>query len=89
MTYHGKVKILLFRKLLILNLKVLCENTNLELNNGNRYGLLGANGCGKSTLLKALADQDIQLQKHIDIFYLSREMAASDKVILAKITTEK
>jgi len=67
MTYHGKV---------------LCENTNLELNNGNRYGLLGANGCGKSTLLKALADQDIQLQKHIDIFYLSREMAASDKTPL-------
>merc|ERR1712226_55887 len=63
MTFHGKV---------------LCENTSFELNNGNRYGLLGANGCGKSTLLQALAEQDIPLQDHIDIFYLSREMPASD-----------
>jgi len=58
---------------------VLCQDTNFELNYGNRYGLLGANGCGKTTLLKALAEQDIPLQKHIDIFYLSREMEASDK----------
>lgn len=64
MTFHGKV---------------LCENTSFELNNGNRYGLLGANGCGKTTLMKAIAAQDIKLQDHIDIFYLSREMEASDQ----------
>jgi len=52
----------------------------LELNNGNRYGLIGSNGCGKSTLLQALAEQDIKLQPHIDIFYLSQEMPPSDKV---------
>lgn len=63
MTFHGKV---------------LCENTNIELNNGNRYGLIGSNGCGKSTLLKSLAEQDIPLQEHIDIFYLSKEMDGSD-----------
>lgn len=61
-------------------LKVLCENTNIELNNGNRYGLIGSNGCGKSTLLKSLAEQDIPLQEHIDIFYLSKEMDGSDMV---------
>lgn len=70
MTFHGKV---------------LCENTTLELNNGCRYGLIGANGCGKTTLLKALAEQDIKLQDHIDIFYLSREMEASDKTALESV----
>jgi len=64
MTFHGKP---------------LIQDTSLELNNGNRYGLIGSNGCGKSTLLQALAEQDIPLQPHIDIFYLSREMPPSDK----------
>jgi len=64
MTFHGKP---------------LIQDTSLELNNGNRYGLIGSNGCGKSTLLQALAEQDIKLQPHIDIFYLSQEMPPSDK----------
>lgn len=64
MTFHGKP---------------LIQDTSLELNNGNRYGLIGSNGCGKSTLLQALAEQYIPLQPHIDIFYLSREMPPSDK----------
>merc|ERR1712212_1408509 len=64
MTFHGKP---------------LIQDTQIELNNGNRYGLIGSNGCGKSTLLQALAEQDIPLQPHIDIFYLSREMPPSDK----------
>ena len=65
MTFHGRP---------------LISDTSLELNNGNRYGLLGSNGCGKSTLLQALAAQDIPLSPHIDIFYLSRELDPSDKV---------
>jgi len=67
MTFHGKP---------------LIQDTSLELNNGNRYGLIGSNGCGKSTLLQALAEQDIPLQPHIDIFYLSQEMPPSDKTPL-------
>ena len=56
------------------------KDTSLELNNGHRYGLIGSNGCGKSTLLSALAEQDIPLPPHIDIFYMSRELPPSDKV---------
>jgi len=67
MTFHGRP---------------LISDTSLELNNGNRYGLLGSNGCGKSTLLQALAAQDIPLSPHIDIFYLSRELDPSDKTPL-------
>jgi len=67
MTFHGRP---------------LIQDTSLELNNGQRYGLLGSNGCGKSTLLKALAEQDIPLPPHIDIFYMSRELPPSDKTPL-------
>jgi len=36
--------------------KPLFENVSVKFNNGNRYGLIGANGCGKSTFMKILGD---------------------------------
>lgn len=58
------------------------QDTKLELNCGRRYGLIGTNGCGKSTLLATLANREVPIQKHIDIFHLVREMPASDKTAL-------
>ena len=43
-----------------------------------RYGLIGANGCGKSTLLKSLAAREVPIPAHIDIYFLDREIEASD-----------
>ncbi len=37
--------------------KILFENINLQLNKGNRYGMVGANGSGKTTLLKILSGE--------------------------------
>lgn len=37
--------------------KILFENLNLEINNGDFIGLIGANGCGKSTLLKIITGE--------------------------------
>jgi len=34
--------------------KPLFENISIKFQDGNRYGLIGANGCGKSTLMKIL-----------------------------------
>lgn len=34
--------------------KPLFEDVSVKFNNGNRYGLIGANGCGKSTFMKIL-----------------------------------
>ena len=34
--------------------KPLFENVSVKFNNGNSYGLIGANGCGKSTFMKIL-----------------------------------
>ena len=37
--------------------KPLFENVSVKFNNGNRYGLIGANGCGKSTMMKIMGDE--------------------------------
>ena len=37
--------------------RILFENVNLEFQEGNCYGVIGANGAGKSTLLKILSGQ--------------------------------
>jgi len=57
-TYHGQV---------------LFADTNLELNAGNRYGLIGANGCGKSTMLSTLGARSVPIPDHIDSYHLKEE----------------
>jgi ABC-type multidrug transport system fused ATPase/permease subunit len=39
--------------------KPLVDDTTLELNYGQRYGLIGENGCGKSTLLQCIAAREV------------------------------
>ncbi|KAL6195814.1 hypothetical protein ACLB2K_031432 [Fragaria x ananassa] len=56
----------------------LIVDSELELNYGRRYGLLGLNGCGKSTLLTAIGCRELPIPEHMDIFHLSREIEASD-----------
>ncbi|KAJ0857507.1 putative ABC transporter, AAA+ ATPase domain, P-loop containing nucleoside triphosphate hydrolase [Helianthus annuus] len=53
-------------------------DTELELNYGRRYGLLGLNGCGKSTLLTSLGLRELPIPEQMDIFHLTREIEASD-----------
>jgi ATPase subunit of ABC transporter with duplicated ATPase domains len=38
--------------------KLLFTDVNLNLNSGNRYGLVGANGAGKTTFMKVLAGEE-------------------------------
>lgn len=57
---------------------VLLDETEIVLNHGNRYGLIGRNGCGKSTLLKALGARAIPIPNSIDIFFLKEEVEPSD-----------
>lgn len=63
----------------------LLADTDLELNYGRRYGLLGLNGCGKSCLLKAIAAREIPIPEHIDMYLLDREMVASDMTALEAV----
>jgi len=63
----------------------LLQDTKLELSSGNRYGLMGVNGCGKSTLMAVLGNREVPIQEHIDIYYLDREVPASDKSALEAV----
>jgi ABC-type glutathione transport system ATPase component len=56
---------------------VLLDESQIILNHGNRYGLIGRNGCGKSTLLRALGARAVPIPRGIDIFYLSEEIEPS------------
>lgn len=63
----------------------LLTDTQIELNYGRRYGLIGPNGCGKSTLLRALGLRELNFPKHIDVYHLDREIEASDMSALEAV----
>ncbi|KAH9325212.1 hypothetical protein KI387_005390, partial [Taxus chinensis] len=60
-------------------------DSELELNYGRRYGLLGLNGCGKSTLLTALGFRELPIPEHMDIYHLTREIEATDMTSLEAV----
>lgn len=60
----------------------LLRDTRLELNCGNRYGLIGPNGSGKTSMLAALGNREIEIPDHIDMYFLNREAPASNKTSL-------
>ena len=63
----------------------LLEDATVEFNYGRRYGLIGPNGCGKTTFLKAMANGDLPIANHIDIYLLDKEIEASDKTALEAV----
>jgi ATP-binding cassette subfamily F protein 2 len=58
--------------------KELIKDTNIEFTIGRRYGLIGSNGSGKSSFLKCLAEREVPIPDHIDIFFLEEEYRKSD-----------
>ena len=57
----------------------LVEDTELHMNYGRRYGLIGQNGCGKSNVLNAIAQRDIPLPDHVDMYHLHEEAPATEQ----------
>ncbi|KAG7091700.1 hypothetical protein E1B28_008103 [Marasmius oreades] len=58
--------------------RLLIEGAEIALNYGQRYGLLGENGSGKSTFLQSIAERDIEIPPHIDIYLVRGEAEPSD-----------
>jgi ATP-binding cassette, subfamily F, member 2 len=63
----------------------LLVDADLELNSGRRYGLIGLNGSGKSTILAAIAAREVPIPEHVDIYHLSREIAATEMTALEAV----
>lgn len=70
----------------------LVTDTSIELNQGCRYGLIGDNGSGKSNVLAAIANREVPLPDHIDVFHLHEEAKPSEQsaveAVIAHITEE-
>ncbi|KAG6836250.1 hypothetical protein H0H93_009815 [Arthromyces matolae] len=58
--------------------RLLIEGAEIALNYGQRYGLLGENGSGKSTFLQSIAERDIEIPPHIDIYLVRGEAEPSE-----------
>ncbi|KAH0840339.1 P-loop containing nucleoside triphosphate hydrolase protein [Lanmaoa asiatica] len=58
--------------------RLLIEGAELSLNYGQRYGLLGENGSGKSTFLQSMAERDVEIPPHIDIYLVRGEAEPSE-----------
>eukprot|EP00128_Syssomonas_multiformis_P015609 Colp12_sorted_trinity150504_noHs@26976 len=65
--------------------KELISDTIIELNYGRRYGLLGANGSGKTTFLEVLANREVPIPDHIDMYLLRTEVPPSDRTALQAV----
>ena len=63
----------------------LVRDCSLELNAGRRYGLLGANGCGKSNVLAALANREVPIPAHLDVYHLREEAEPSQRTALQAV----
>jgi ATP-binding cassette subfamily F protein 2 len=46
---------------------------------GRRYGIIGTNGSGKSNVLAAIAQRDIPVPEHIDMYHLHEEAPANEQ----------
>jgi len=63
----------------------------IEINFGRRYGLIGQNGSGKSTFLQCLAEREVPIPEHIDIWHLNEEVEPTERTALQAVidTVEK
>ena len=59
--------------------RVLFDNVNTAFNNGNCYGIIGANGAGKSTFLKILSGKMDATSGHVHFCLLYTSPSPRDR----------
>eukprot|EP01133_Synstelium_polycarpum_P019061 gene19061-22825_t len=57
-------------------------NTDLNLNYGRKYGLIGRNGMGKTTLLRHIAAREIEITNNLSILHVEQEVNGSDTTVI-------
>lgn len=58
--------------------QVLLDDTDLNLLNGHKYGLVGRNGAGKTTLLRALSERELEgVSPFVQILHVEQEITGT------------
>lgn len=74
--------------------QILFEKVTLQLNPGQRYGLVGANGCGKTTFLKMLIGDEgadggeISIKSSLRLGVLRQDQFASDSDLIVHVAMQ-
>lgn len=63
----------------------LIQDCTIELTIGRRYGLLGQNGCGKTNFLQCLANREVPIPDHMDLYHLCEEAAPTSRTALETV----
>ncbi|GFH24819.1 ATP-binding cassette, sub-family F, member 2, partial [Haematococcus lacustris] len=63
----------------------LISDCSIELTIGRRYGLIGQNGCGKTNFLQCLANREVPIPDHMDLYHLRTEAEPSDRTALEAV----
>eukprot|EP01116_Phalansterium_solitarium_P000001 TRINITY_DN0_c0_g1_i1.p1 TRINITY_DN0_c0_g1~~TRINITY_DN0_c0_g1_i1.p1 ORF type:complete len:590 (-),score=278.29 TRINITY_DN0_c0_g1_i1:433-2202(-) len=63
----------------------LIKDCSIELTIGRRYGLIGQNGCGKTNFLECLANREVPIPDHMDLYHLCTEAEPSDRTALEAV----
>lgn len=63
----------------------LVQDCTIELTIGRRYGLLGQNGCGKTNFLQCLANREVPIPEHMDLYHLCEEAAPTARTALETV----
>ena len=73
--------------------RVLFEDASLQINRGDRLGLVGANGAGKSTLFSIILGEDtpdegsVSLERRATLGYLPQETAPAGEETVLELAT--
>ncbi|EGC31134.1 non-transporter ABC protein AbcF1 [Dictyostelium purpureum] len=57
-------------------------NSDLSLNYGRKYGLIGRNGTGKTTLLRHIASREIGIDNNLSILHVEQEVSGNDSTVI-------
>ncbi|ACO63791.1 predicted protein [Micromonas commoda] len=71
-----------------MNGRELIKDCDIEITIGRRYGLLGQNGCGKTNFLECLAQREVPIPDHIDLYHLREEAEPTDRSALQTVVDE-
>lgn len=63
----------------------LIKDCSIELTIGRRYGLIGQNGSGKTNFLECLANREVPIPDHMDLYHLCTEAEPSDRTALEAV----